>query len=157
MSGDDWEIKWVLRTRVPSVEVGSNVVHFCRASVNLARNCADFHLVFEFIKVNSFMSCLLEAWNKASHHVITDCSPWTLGLVFPIRVIPGNSSWAYRLSIISLMYFIGMNLRDLPDSFFFFWEKGRGAAAAAKLLQLCPTLCDPIDGSPPGSPIPGIL
>ena len=31
------------------------------------------------------------------------------------------------------------------------------AAAAAKLLQLCPTLCDPWDGSPPGSPVPGIL
>ena len=31
------------------------------------------------------------------------------------------------------------------------------AAAAAKLLQSCPTLCDLIDGSPPGSPIPGIL
>ena len=31
------------------------------------------------------------------------------------------------------------------------------AAAAAKLLQLCPTLCDPIDSSPRGSPIPGIL
>ena len=31
------------------------------------------------------------------------------------------------------------------------------AAAAAKLLQSCPTLWDPIDGSPPGSPIPGIL
>ena len=31
------------------------------------------------------------------------------------------------------------------------------AAAAAKSLQLCPTLCDPTDGSPPGSPIPGIL
>ena len=31
------------------------------------------------------------------------------------------------------------------------------AAAAAKSLQLCPTLCKPIDGSPPGSPIPGIL
>ena len=29
--------------------------------------------------------------------------------------------------------------------------------AAAKSLQLCLTLCDPIDGSPPGSPIPGIL
>ena len=29
--------------------------------------------------------------------------------------------------------------------------------AAAKLLQSCPTLCDPIDGSPPGFPIPGIL
>ena len=31
------------------------------------------------------------------------------------------------------------------------------AAAAAKSLQSCPTLCDPIDSSPPGSPIPGIL
>ena len=31
------------------------------------------------------------------------------------------------------------------------------AAANAKSLQSCPTLCDPIDGSPPGSPIPGIL
>ena len=31
------------------------------------------------------------------------------------------------------------------------------SAGDAKLLQLCPTLCDPIDGSPPGSPVPGIL
>jgi len=31
------------------------------------------------------------------------------------------------------------------------------AAAAAASLQSCPTLCDPIDGSPPGSPVPGIL
>ena len=31
------------------------------------------------------------------------------------------------------------------------------AAAAAKSLQSCPTLCDPIDRSPPGSPVPGIL
>ena len=31
------------------------------------------------------------------------------------------------------------------------------AAAAAKSLQSCPTVCDPIDGSPPGSAVPGIL
>ena len=31
------------------------------------------------------------------------------------------------------------------------------AAAAAKSLQLCPTLCDPRDGSPPGFPVPGFL
>ena len=31
------------------------------------------------------------------------------------------------------------------------------AATAAKSLQSCPTLCNPIDGSPPGSPVPGIL
>ena len=44
-----------------------------------------------------------------------------------------------------------------------FWETvllralAAAAAAAAKLLQLCLTLCDPIDGSPPGSSVPGIL
>ena len=36
-------------------------------------------------------------------------------------------------------------------------ELNTAAAAAAKLLRLCLTLCDPIDGSPPGSPVPGIL
>ena len=36
-------------------------------------------------------------------------------------------------------------------------RKTSAAAAAAKSLQSCPTLCDPIDGSPPGSPVPGIL
>ena len=35
--------------------------------------------------------------------------------------------------------------------------KASAAAAASKLLQSCPTLCDAIDGSPPGSPVPGIL
>ena len=30
-------------------------------------------------------------------------------------------------------------------------------AAAAKSFQSCPTLCDPIDGSPPGFPVPGVL
>ena len=34
---------------------------------------------------------------------------------------------------------------------------GCATAAAAKSLQSCPTLCDPIDSSPPGSPVPGIL
>ena len=43
-----------------------------------------------------------------------------------------------------------------------YWQKtiyciAAAAAAAAKSLQSCPTLCDPRDGSPPGSPVPGIL
>ena len=38
-----------------------------------------------------------------------------------------------------------------------FFSVQHAAAAAAKSVQSCPTLCDPIDGSPPGSPIPGIL
>ena len=41
--------------------------------------------------------------------------------------------------------------------YFFLNHQRQIAAAAAKSLQSCPTLCDPIDGSPPGSPIPGIL
>ena len=36
-------------------------------------------------------------------------------------------------------------------------RKTKPAAAAAKSLQSCLTLCDPIDGSPPGSPVPGIV
>ena len=36
-------------------------------------------------------------------------------------------------------------------------ERMSAAAAAAQSLQSCPSLCDPTDGSPPGSPIPGIL
>ena len=37
------------------------------------------------------------------------------------------------------------------------WTVKKAAAAAAKSLQSCLTLCDPIDGSPPGSPVPGSL
>ena len=36
-------------------------------------------------------------------------------------------------------------------------RKTSAAAAAAKSLQSCPTLCDPVDGSPPGFTVPGIL
>ena len=45
----------------------------------------------------------------------------------------------------------------LELQYMYFREQIQDAAAAAKLLQSCPTLCDPIDGSPPGSPVPGIL
>ena len=46
-------------------------------------------------------------------------------------------------------------IRKCFDSFAH--ESFFSAATAAKLLQSCPTLCNPIDGSPPGSPVPGIL
>ena len=39
----------------------------------------------------------------------------------------------------------------------FIYSSAAAAAAAAKSLQSCPILCDPRDGSPPGSPVPGIL
>ena len=49
---------------------------------------------------------------------------------------------------------IAQRLFETGDWSAVFW---RCSAAAAKSLQSCPTLCDPIDGSPPGSLIPGIV
>ena len=60
-----------------------------------------------------------------------------------------------RVDILILFQILGKSIKFSPLSTMI--SKGFYAAAAAKSLQLCPTLCDPIDGSPPGSPIPGIL
>ena len=46
---------------------------------------------------------------------------------------------------------------DTAELLHFHFHLSSAAAAAAKSLQSCPTLCDPIDGSPPGSSVPGIL
>ena len=46
---------------------------------------------------------------------------------------------------------------DYCIDLFYGMVSGMLAAATAKSLQSCPTLCDPIDGSPPGSPVPWIL
>ena len=53
----------------------------------------------------------------------------------------------------------GLTFRSLIhfEFIFVFGVRKRSAAAAAKLLQSYPTLCDPIDGSPLGSSVPGIL
>ena len=53
------------------------------------------------------------------------------------------------------MVTVAMKLKDVLAP----WRRGydQPAAAAAKSLQSCPTLCNPIDGRPPGSPVPGIL
>ena len=52
-----------------------------------------------------------------------------------------------------------MLLEGSSEKAYYIWnlEQQTAAAAAAKSLQSCPTLCDPTDGSPPGSPVPGIL
>ena len=63
---------------------------------------------------------------------------WVVGIYAGICL-----SWPFSLCLSSLSF-----ISPSPPP---------AAAAAAKSLQSCPTLCDPIDGSPPGSPIPGIL
>ena len=49
------------------------------------------------------------------------------------------------------------NILSIVNDFTTSESAAAAAAAAAKSLQLCPTLCDPIDSSPPGSAVPGIL
>ena len=60
------------------------------------------------------------------------------------------------------MYLLAIGISSLKNCLFGFFcvcifIEMYAAAAAAKSLQSCLTLCDPIDGSPPGSPGPGIL
>ena len=62
-------------------------------------------------------------------------------------------SFAFISALIFKIYFLLLTLGFFLSSF----SSDFRCAAAAKSLQLCPTLCDPIDGSPPGSPVPGIL
>ena len=59
-----------------------------------------------------------------------------------------------NLSVLHLLHWLvgSLPLRLLGNP-----QQRHAAAAAAKSLQLCPTLCDPIDISPSGSPVPGIL
>ena len=76
-----------------------------------------------------------ESYDQPRHHVkkqrhyFVNKGPSSQGYGFPV-VMYGCESWTIKKA---------------------------AAAAAAKLLQSCPTLCDPIDSSPPGSPVPGIL
>ena len=65
-----------------------------------------------------------------------------------LQVISFDPRWAVNTVIIPILLGNwGLEIQQLAQ----------GNTAAAKSLQSCPTLCDPIDRSPPGSPVPGIL
>ena len=65
----------------------------------------------------------------------------------------------YDLSIWSCIFLSQLNYKviNIKEKNCKYGDKINGFAAAAKLFQSCPTVCDAIDGSPPGSSVPGIL
>ena len=75
--------------------------------------------------------------------------------LFTSAILSHVWSWGKSISVLSNMHLSEVS----TNSIFFPWKKVNksSAAAAAKSLQSCPTLCDFIDSSPPGSPVPGIL
>ena len=84
-------------------------------------------------------------------------------LLFNDQVV-SDSLQPHGLQPASLLCWWDFLGKDTEVGFHFFLQgvfptQGSAATAttAAKLLQLCPTLCDPVDGSSPGSPVPGIL
>ena len=60
------------------------------------------------------------------------------------------TNWAIRKALRNIYIFLKVEIKNN------LWYLSP-QTSAAKSLQSCPTLCDPIDGSPPGSPVPGIL
>ena len=72
---------------------------------------------------------------------------------------PGKNTGVGSLSFLQEIFPTQESNRGLPHCKRILYQLSyQGSpAAAAKSLRLCPTLCDPIDSSPPGSPVPGIL
>ena len=66
-------------------------------------------------------------------------------------------SFAFISALIFKISFLLLTLGFFISFFASCFRCAAAAAAAAKSLQSCPTLCDPIDGSPPGFSVPGIL
>ena len=113
-------------------------------------------------------------WGRL-HKVLLSCAqtlsyaqlfvtPWTTDRQAPLSMgfyqqeywsgLPSLSPWDHLIqgSNPCLLYLVHWQTDSLP-----LCHLGSPLLAAAKSLQSCLTLCDPIDGSPPGSPIPGIL
>ena len=86
-------------------------------------------------------SIVIIGWNQT----------WSLGVSYEWQS-GKNGSWSP-----SQLGTVIMSLDSISSSVRWLTSLVVAAAAAAKSLQSCPTLCDPIDGSPSGSPIPGIL
>ena len=88
-------------------------------------------------------------------HSFSPCSPFPS--FYPATFLLWLQARQQALAQLQLKYVILGNLLKLCEPQIPNLKTENAAVTAAKSLQSCPTRCDPIDGSPPGSPIPGIL
>ena len=108
-------------------------------------------------------TCELGSWT-----VLASSNIWLqlTNLMFPIFSHPSDLEGSLKTAL--KLHWKGPHhellTTDIAAKLEMYWHTSHSSgglhvipAAAAKSLQSCPTLCDPIDGSPPGSPIPGIL
>ena len=65
--------------------------------------------------------------------------------------------WSFTCALDKFCHLLMTASLIFESTIFYLKYRLAAPATAAKSLQSCPTLCDPIDGSPPGSPVPGIL
>ena len=99
-------------------------------------------------KVESFFVCLFFHFL-----LLSDGSPWTMGI----------NRWCRSENMRLFQWELKIGIQVAKVSRLKYWDcvswlvNTVECATNAKSLQSCPTLCDPIDGSPPGSPVPGIL
>ena len=120
-------------------------------------------------------------WNKTTMYALAISSQYYIGSSslrkYTRNRIKWHSAWKTRSKVICICKWSDLVYRKLKrlhggsvtyvtykqvQQVYRMWDNFRkikyiSAAAAAKLLQSCPTLCNPIDGSPPGSTVPGIL
>ena len=87
------------------------------------------------------------------HSFYLFCSSDVISIILSSSSLIHSSASDILLLIPSRVFLISVIVLYVSVCLFF----NSSAAAAAKSLQLCPTLCDPIDGSPPGFPVPGFL
>ena len=95
---------------------------------------------------------------------LTLATPWTIAHQAPLSMgFPRQEYWSGTHTLLQGIFLTqGSNLGLLHCRQILYRLSRQGSplqvpADAAQLLQSCPTLCDPIDGSPPGAPIPGIF
>ena len=102
---------------------------------------------FSFLKLKIFL------WNISSKHIEQHYYP----VIFQVRCLSALGENRLTFHEMIVLFHLRSCCSMLGRHQMKIIRIKEQAAAAARSLQSCPTLCDPIDGSPPGFPVPGIL